>query len=75
MLSSMGISAGRFGYSALVIFDMPTPRMSANASNSCLNGSHGTESTSPDSKAPGGISRRARSIGPRRCEDRRDLGR
>jgi hypothetical protein len=28
-LSSMGISAGRFGYSALVIFDTLTPVMSA----------------------------------------------
>lgn len=45
MLSSIGISAGRFGYSALVIFDMPIPRMSANASNSWLSGSHGTEFT------------------------------
>ena len=66
MLSSMGISAGRFGYSALVIFDKPTPRMSANASNSWLSGSHGTEFTAADSEAPGGIVCRARSIARRR---------
>ena len=66
MLSSMGISAGRFGYSALVIFDKPTPRISANASNSWLSGSHGTEVTAADSEAPGGIACRARSIGWRR---------
>ena len=66
MLSSMGISAGRFGYSALVIFDKPTPRMSANASNSWLSGSHGTEFTAPDSEAAEGIACRARSIARRR---------
>jgi hypothetical protein len=66
MLSSMRISAGRLGYSALVIFDMPT-RMSANPSNSRRNGSHGTQFPCADSEAPGGISRKARSIGPRRC--------
>jgi hypothetical protein len=36
--------------------------MSANASNSCLSGSHGTEFTAADSEALGGIARRARSI-------------
>jgi hypothetical protein len=51
----MRISAGRLGYSALVIFDMPT-RMSANPSNSCRNGSHGTQFPCADSEAPGGIS-------------------
>ncbi len=47
----MGISAGRFGYSAFVIFDKPTPRMSANASKSCLTGSHGTQFAAPASEA------------------------
>jgi hypothetical protein len=66
MLSSMGISAGRFGCSALVIFAKPTPRMSANASKSCRIGSQGTESASPGSETPGVIAPRACSIAPRR---------
>jgi hypothetical protein len=66
MLSSIGISAGRFGYSALVIFAKPTPQMSANASKSSHSGSQGAEFTSPDSETPGGIARRARSIAGRR---------
>jgi hypothetical protein len=66
MLPGIGISAGRFGYRALVIFATPTPRMSANASKSCLTGSHGTKVTAADSKAPRGIGCRARSISRRR---------
>ncbi len=66
MLSSIGISAGRFGCSAFVIFAKPTPRISANASKSCLSTSHGTESAAPPSETSGAIARRAPSIAPRR---------
>src|SRR5436190_1990749 len=65
-LSSMGISAGRFGCSAFVIFERPTPRMSANPSKSWLSGSHGTELAAPVSDASGAIARRARSTARRR---------
>jgi hypothetical protein len=42
-LSSIGISAGRFLCSAFVIFEKPTPRMSANVSKSSINDLHGIE--------------------------------
>ena len=42
-LSSIGISAGRFLCSAFVIFEKPTPRMSANAVKSSVSGTHGIE--------------------------------
>jgi hypothetical protein len=51
---------------AFVIFEKPTPRMSANASKSCVSGSHGTASAGPASEASGAIERRARSIAWRR---------
>jgi hypothetical protein len=75
MLSSMGISAGRFGYSALVIFDKPTPRMSANPSKSRLSGGHGTEFTAPASETARGIACRGSLDRVLPLEDRRDLGR
>jgi hypothetical protein len=50
----------------LVIFEQPTPRMSANASKSCLSGSHGTELSAAASDASGAIARNRRSIARRR---------
>jgi hypothetical protein len=51
-----GISAGRFGRSAFVIFAKPAP-MSANVSNSCLSGSHSSELVAAVSEASGAITR------------------
>ena len=42
------------------------PRMSANASKSCVSVAHGIEAARPESDASGSIFRRARSISPRR---------
>ena len=59
-LSSIGINAGRFGCRAFVIFEKPTPWISAKAPNSCLKASHGIELAA--SEASGSIrARRPRS--------------
>ena len=55
----MGISAGRFGWSAFVIFEEPTPRMSANASKSFFSVGHGTVSCGAASEACEAIPRKA----------------
>jgi len=65
-LSSIGISAGRFLCSPFVIFENPTPRMSANPSKSRVSGIHGIELDSSVKEASAGILRKARSISRRR---------
>jgi hypothetical protein len=59
------MSAGRFRWSAFVIFEKPIPRISANASKSWVNEVHGIELDASANEASGWIFRRARSI-PRR---------
>ena len=51
---------------AFVIFERPIPRMSANASKSCLNGCQGTSLPVPASEAPGAMACSASSIARRR---------
>ena len=80
-LSSIGMSARRFGCSAFVIFEKPIPEISAKASKSCVSERHGIASSSSASDASGRSSaRRARSGGGvresrrsrrRRCARRR----
>ncbi len=62
ILSRMGTSAGRFGCSAFVILENPTPRMSANASNSSPISGHGTDLAPPAKELCGAIWPNTRSI-------------